>query len=69
MAQPAFDHALGRRAVVFLQQIFFQRPGVDADANRNFALGRGVDHFFDIFARADVAGIETQTIDALLDGD
>ena len=34
-----------------------------------FALRRGLDHFFDILARADVAGIETQTVDALLDGD
>ena len=41
MAQPAFDHACGGRSVVFLQQIFFQRAGVDADADRNLALGGG----------------------------
>ena len=41
MAQAAFDHALGGRSVVFLQQIFFQRAGVDADADRNFTLGGG----------------------------
>ena len=29
----------------------------------------GLDHFFDIFARADVAGVEAQAVDALLDGD
>ena len=42
MAQAAFDHAFGGRSVVFLQQIFFQRAGVDADANRNLALGGGL---------------------------
>ena len=55
--------------LIFLQQIFFQRTGVDADTDRNLALRSRFDDFFDIFARADVAGIEAQTVDALLDGD
>src|SRR5262245_17663309 len=67
--QPALDHSLGAGAVVFLQQIFFQGASVDADANRNSALRRRPDDLFDVFARSDIAGIEAQAVDSLLNGD
>ena len=69
MAQSTFDHAPGRRSAVLPQQVLLQRTGVDADANRNFSIGGDFHHFFHIPARADIAGIETQTVDSLLNRD
>src|SRR5581483_2524416 len=66
VAQRAFDHAFGGRTVIFLQQVFFEGAGVDADADRDFALGGELHDFFDAPALAYVARIETEAVDALL---
>src|SRR5438132_2672873 len=67
VAHGRFDHRFGRGGPVLLQQILLQRTTVDADANRNFLRLRRAHDFDDPFVLADVAGIQTQLIDAGLE--
>src|SRR5712692_11752303 len=69
MTQAAFDHPLSCGTAVFWQQILFQRAGINTDADRDVAFGSELDDFFDAPTGADVARIETQPIDALLQSD
>ena len=61
MIHPAFDHRIGAWLAVFLKQVTFQRPCVDADADRTIIVPRGLDHLFDALFVADIAGVDPQT--------
>jgi hypothetical protein len=64
VTQRRFDHRFGRGRAVLFEQIFFQRAAVHADANRNLLRLRGAHNFDDAFMLTDIAGIQTQLVDA-----
>ena len=64
VTQRRFDQRVGCRLAIFLLQIFFQRSGVDADAQWYAVGARRVDHRAHAVFTADVAGIDAQTGDA-----
>src|SRR5438270_2077335 len=64
VTQRRFDHSLRRGGAVSLQEIFFQRSAVDSDPNRHLLCLRGAHDFDDALVLADVAGIQTQLVDA-----
>ena len=68
MVERGLDHRLGRRAAELLQNVFFHRAGVDADADRDVPrLGRLHDRVHAVGA-ANVAGVKADFIHARLDG-
>ena len=58
MPECAFDHRLRGRASVLIQQPFFHRTAVDAHADHRTPRFGGINHHFDVFAFADVAGVD-----------
>jgi hypothetical protein len=65
MAHGRFDQSLGGRLTVLALQVLAQGSRIDADANRDSAIaGRGY-HLADLVVAADIAGIDTQAIDAV----
>uniref|UniRef100_A0A0N4ZLI6 LigA n=1 Tax=Parastrongyloides trichosuri TaxID=131310 RepID=A0A0N4ZLI6_PARTI len=56
----AFDHRVGAGLAVLLQQLLFQRAGVDADAHGAAVVAGGLDDLLDPVDRADVAGVDAQ---------
>ena len=60
VVERAFDHRFGAGLAIFLQQVRFQRAGIDADAHgAAMVLGR-LHHFLHALGRADIAGIDAQ---------
>ena len=68
VAQRRLDHCLRCCGAVLFQQILFQRSAVDTDANRHLLGLRGAHYLDDAFVLADVAGIQTQLVDAGFEG-
>ncbi|MNS66294.1 hypothetical protein D3C72_995030 [compost metagenome] len=64
VTQSRFDQRSRGRLAVFLLQVFFQRAGVDADADRNAAITRCIDHRPNTVFTTDVARVDTQAVDA-----
>ena len=60
MVQGAFHQRFRVGFAVFLQQMLFQRPGVDADAHGAAVIASGLDDLFDPFVAADIARIDAQ---------
>src|SRR5262244_2950482 len=67
MTQGRFNHCLGRRSAVLLEQILFKRSAVHANSNRNSLGLRCPNNFANPFVRANVAGIESQLVDSSLE--
>src|SRR5690606_4910664 len=67
MVQRALDHRFRGRIPVLIEQMLFKRSGIHADSNRNAALLASLDNRFDLLAAADVAGIDSNLVDAVLD--
>ncbi len=65
MTHGGFEQRLRRRLAVFFLQIFFQRAGVDADADRNVFIACAVHHHADALFVADVARVDTQAVDTV----
>src|SRR5215510_4945867 len=68
VTERGFDHALSAGTVVLRQEIFFERARVDADADGNLLVLGDVDDFLHELLAPDVAGVQTQPIDPLLQG-
>lgn len=51
---------------ILLLQIFFQRTGVNADADRDVFIARAVDNAANTLFVTDIAGVDAQAIDAVL---
>ncbi len=66
MAQRRFYQGLWRRLAVLLLQVFFQRTGIDADADRDAPITRSIDHGTDTVFTTDIARVDTQTVNAQL---
>jgi hypothetical protein len=66
MVERAFDQRLGAGLAVFLEQVLFQAPGVDPDADRAAIGLGGADHFGDPLRGADIARIDAQAGGALV---
>ena len=66
MTQRGLDQRSGRWLAVFLLQVFFQRTGVDADADRDAAVTGGIDHRAHAVFTTDVARVDTQAVDPQL---
>ena len=64
--QRALDHRLRARLAVFLQEVAFERAGVDADPHRAAVVAGRLDHLAHPLGRADIAGIDAQTGGAAL---
>ena len=62
----AVHQRLRRDAAVLGQQVFFQRPAVDADADGDAPLPAGVRHGPHPLLAADIAGIDADLVDAAL---
>ncbi len=62
MPQGRFDQRIRSRLAVLFLQIFFQRAGVDANADRDIHIPRFVHHRANALFPSDVAGIDAQTI-------
>jgi hypothetical protein len=68
MVQGALDHGLGAGLAVALQQVAFERAGIDADPHRAaMVLGR-LDHLANALGRTDIAGVYAQASGAALRG-
>src|SRR6185369_13480599 len=66
MTEGRFDHCLGGRMAVFPEQLLFEGTGIDSDPDRYQPLSRGLNYLLDLPPLADIAGIQPQGIDALL---
>src|SRR5205085_7253001 len=64
VAQGRLDHRLGRGRAILLQEVFFERAAVDADADGYAALLGGADDLAHALDGLDVARIEPELIDA-----
>src|SRR5882672_2979166 len=63
VAQGRLNHRLWSRRTILLQQVFFQRPTVNADANRHL-LRLGCTYYFDDpFMLANVSRVKPQLVD------
>ena len=60
MALRGGDHRFRAGLAVLLQQVFFERSGINADADGAIVVFRGLDDFLHPLVRADVAGIDAQ---------
>ena len=60
MVERRFDHRLGARLAVLVEQVPLQRPGVDADAHGNAVILGGLDDLAHPLGAADIAGIDAQ---------
>jgi hypothetical protein len=60
MVKRAFDHRLGAWFSVALEEIAFERDGINADPHRAAVILCRLDHLADARRGADVAGIDTQ---------
>src|SRR5574337_942337 len=67
MAHRALDEGLGGGVAVLREYLLFERPGVDAYANRDASLFGGPDDLPYPFLCADVAGVQPQPLDALVE--
>ena len=68
MIQPAFHHRFRARLAVLFQQVLFQRPGIDPDADRTTVILGCLDHLTHARGIADVARIDPQAGGASLGG-
>ncbi len=66
MAHGRFKQGLRRGFTVFFLQVFFQRPGIDADTNRNVFVARAVNHGANTLFATDVTWVNTQAVHAIL---
>ncbi len=66
MPECRFHQRLRRRLAVFFLQIFFQRTGIDTDADRYALVARAIDHGAYPICLADVARIDAQAIDTVI---
>ena len=66
MAPCTFNHRFGAGLSVFFQQAFLQRSGVDSDPDRDVAFLTAGDNRFGMGTVADVAGINADRIDSLI---
>ena len=66
MTHGAVHQCLGGDAAVSGQQVFFQRPAVDADADGDAPLPAGIRHGPHPLLAADVAGVDADLVDAAL---
>ena len=64
VALGALHHPLGGGPAVLLHDVLLERAGVHADADRDPPLAGGLDHLAHPLARADVAGVEADAVDA-----
>jgi hypothetical protein len=59
--EPGFDHRLGARLAVFVQQVLFQAAGVHADPHGAAMVARRADHLAHaVGLGADIAGVDPQ---------
>src|SRR5688572_25858729 len=58
----ALDHRFRRRRAVFLEQIFFKRTAVNADADRHLSRFSGTDNLADAIDRPDVSRVDSKFI-------
>ncbi len=65
MTHGGFEQRLRRRLAIFFLQIFFQRAGVDADADRDVFIASAIYNHADALFVADVARVDTQAVDAI----
>ncbi len=65
VAHGGFEQRLRRRFAVFFLQIFFQRTGVNADADRDIFIAGAVHHRADTRFVTDVARVDAQAVDAV----
>ena len=65
VAHSRFEQRLRRRLAIFFLQIFFQRAGVDADADRNVFIACAVHHRANALFVADVARVDTQAVNTV----
>ena len=68
MLHRRLDERLRRDAAVLLEDLLVEGTGVNADANRDAGLFGGLDDGPDLLLAADVARVEAQGVDALVDG-
>ncbi len=66
MVERALHHRLRRRVPVLLKQMVLQRTSVDSDADRDAAFLACLDDGFHLLPLADVAGIDPDLVDAVL---
>ena len=64
----ALRHGFGGDAAVLLEQVEFDGAGVDADPDGDLMSLTGVGHEPDFVFPTDVAGVDTDLVDARLDG-
>src|SRR5712691_1389933 len=69
VAEGRLHHAGRRRPAVLLEQVLLQRAAVDADADGNLALLGEVDDLLHEALAPDVAGIQSEPVHPLLEGD
>ena len=68
VANGAFDHRGRAGESVLLDQFALQAAGVDADAHRHAALFRLADHLAEAVVAADIAGIDANFVDRMIEG-
>ena len=61
MVEAGFQHRIGARLAVFVEQVFFERPTIHTNADRAVMIPRGLDDFFDARLIADVTRVDPQT--------
>ena len=66
--QPAFDHRVGARLAIFLQQVLLKRSRVHTDPDRAAVILGRLDHLADPLLGTDIAGIDAKTGRACLGG-
>ena len=69
LVERALDERLRRRPPVLGYEFLVQRSGVDPDADRYAAFPSGIGDFLDVLGVPHVAGVETQPVDAGLEGE
>ncbi|MNL59996.1 hypothetical protein D3C87_1837700 [compost metagenome] len=65
MAHRRFEQRLWRRFAVFLLQIFFQRSGVYADADRDVFITGAINNRANTLFAADITWVNAQAIHAI----
>ena len=66
VVERALDHRLGAGLAVFLQEIAFERAGIDADPHRAAVVLGRLDDLAHPLGRADIAGVDAQAGGAAL---
>ena len=66
VVERAFDHRLGARFAIALQQVALERAGIDADAHRAAVILGRLDDLAHARRRADIAGVDAQAGGAAL---